>query len=89
MTDTMVIELAKNAVQVMVTIAAPILLVGLVVGVFVSVMQAVTSIQDATLAYVPKMAIMLVTLFFLSGWVLNLLVSYTRNLLSDFTPYIR
>lgn len=89
MNEVMAIELAKNAMEIIVTVSAPLLLVGLVVGLLVSVFQTVTSIQDSTLAFVPKMAALVVTIFFLAGWILNLLSGYTRNLLGDFSKYVR
>jgi len=84
-----IIELAKGALEIILMISAPVLIVGLVVGVVVSIVQAVTSIQDTTLAYVPKLAAMFLTLFLLMGWILNILVSYTRNLFGDFSIYVR
>ena len=89
MNEAMVIELVKGAFELVVTISTPLLLVGLVAGLLISVLQTVTSIQDSTLAFVPKMAALILAIFFLSGWILNLLMSYTRNLFGDFTRYVR
>ncbi len=89
MNEAMVIELVKGAFELVVTVSAPLLLVGLVAGLLISVLQTVTSIQDSTLAFVPKMAALILAIFFLSGWILNLLMSYTRNLFGDFTRYVR
>ena len=89
MNEAMVIELVKGAFELVVTISTPLLLVGLVAGLLISVLQTVTSIQDSTLAFVPKMAALILAIFFLSGWILNLLMSYTSNLFGDFTRYVR
>jgi flagellar biosynthetic protein FliQ len=89
MNQYMIIQLAKDALSIVITIAGPILIIGMIVGLFISIVQTVTSIQDSTLSMVPKLAAMLLTIFFLANWMLNILVSYTRQLLGDFTQYIR
>lgn len=88
MNSNLVIELAKHALEIIVALSTPVLVVGMVVGLLVSIIQTVTSIQDSTLSSVPKLAAILITLFLLAGWMLDVLVSYTRELLGDFTRYI-
>lgn len=65
------------------------LIVGMVVGIVISVLQVVTSIQDATLAFVPR-AIAVFLIFLLSlPWIIHKLVAYTAQLFSNFAIYIR
>lgn len=61
--------------------SAPVLLIGMAVGLVVSVLQATTSIQEQTLTFVPKIAAILLSLMFFGPWMLNILVNYTVNLM--------
>ena len=68
---------------------APVLLVSLVIGLVVSIFQAVTSIQEQTLTFVPKVLGIFLTLILLGHWMLNNMVEYMTNLWADFTLYIK
>lgn len=70
----------RSAVMEMGTIAAPILLVSLAVGLIVSILQAATSIQEPTLSFVPKIAAVLGLLLLLGPWLAASMVDYTRAL---------
>ena len=65
------------------------LLVSLVVGLVVSIFQTVTSIQEATLTFVPKVVILFLTIMVLGHWIANGLTGYMQKLWSDFSIYIR
>ena len=69
--------------------AAPPLLVSLVIGLAVSIFQTVTSIQEQTLTFVPKVVGMFITLMILGHWILNNMVTYMVTLWEDFSLYIR
>lgn len=89
MTPDDVISIAKQTVLYTLVVSAPMLVVGLVVGVTISIFQAVTSIQDITLTFIPKIiAVMLVALVFFP-WMMNMMLSYTIALLGDFTPFLK
>ncbi|HKJ95945.1 MAG TPA: flagellar biosynthesis protein FliQ, partial [Gammaproteobacteria bacterium] len=79
MSPDFAIELGKQALTVAVLIAAPILLTALGVGLIVGMFQAATQINEQTLSFVPKMAVMVVTLFIGSHWMLNVLLDFTRG----------
>ncbi len=81
MNDQLVIDLTRNAIMTALTIAAPMLLIALGVGLTVSVVQSVTQIQEQTLAFVPKLV--LVGGAFVVGlpWIIHVLGGYTRELL--------
>jgi len=89
MTISDVVKIATDALYVIVITAAPVLLVSLVVGLIVSIFQTVTSIQEQTLTFVPKILAIFVALIILGHWMLNQMVGYMINLWSDFTLYIR
>ena len=74
------VELGQQTLWVAVKLAFPILLVGLVVGVAISVLQAATQIQEQTLTFIPKMFAVVVVLFALMPWFLMVLVDYTEEL---------
>ena len=81
-TDT-VVSLATQAMSLALKISIPLLGVGLVVGVLISIIQAVTSIQEQTLSFIPKVLAMAVVLVVGGPWMLNQLLSYTTELWSS------
>ena len=80
MTQSMVLALVQQTIQVMLLVAAPALAAGLVVGLFVSVLQVLTSIQDSTLSLLPRIVAMIVASYLALPWMLRLLTSYTIRL---------
>jgi flagellar biosynthesis protein FliQ len=78
-TDT-VVSLATQAMSLALKISLPLLGVGLVVGVLISIIQAVTSIQEQTLSFIPKVLAMAIVLVVGGPWMLNQLLSYTAEL---------
>jgi flagellar biosynthesis protein FliQ len=83
MDTDVVISLATQAMSLALKISLPLLGVGLVVGVLISVIQAVTSIQEQTLSFIPKVLAMAVVLVIGGPWMLNQLLSYTTELWSS------
>ena len=80
MNQDVVVKLAMDALLLGMKVALPLLLAGLVVGLFVSVFQAVTQIQEMTLAFIPKILATALVLVVAGPWMLNQLVSYTADL---------
>jgi flagellar biosynthetic protein FliQ len=78
-TDT-VVSLATQAMSLALKLSIPLLGVGLIVGVLISIIQAVTSIQEQTLSFIPKVLAMAVVLVVGGPWMLNQLLSYTAEL---------
>lgn len=74
------VELMRSAVVTILTIASPVLLVAMGVGLIISIIQATTSIQDQTLTFVPKILAILGVLALLFGWMIARLISYTTFL---------
>ncbi|QHW30054.1 flagellar biosynthesis protein FliQ [Paenibacillus rhizovicinus] len=88
MSSDFIIELAAQAVYTVLKASAPMLLVGLIVGLIVSIFQATTQIQEQTLAFVPKVAAVLLSILLFGPWILNTLVDFTYNLLNNLYKYI-
>ncbi len=84
-----VIQIANQALYLVIKTAAPILLVSLVIGLIVSIFQTVTSIQEQTLTFVPKIIGVFLALMLLGGWMLDNTSGFMVELWSDFSVYIR
>jgi flagellar biosynthetic protein FliQ len=89
MTIETVTDLMQDGLMVVLKTAAPPLLVSLVVGLAVSIFQTVTSIQEQTLTFVPKVVSMFVCLMILGHWMLNNMTTYMTQLWDNFSVYIR
>ncbi len=89
MSAELVIKLIKHALEVTFVVSTPLLLVSLVVGVLVSVLQVVTSIQDPTVSFIPKMLALFVVFLLVFPWMLNYLVGYMSYLFSHLHEYVR
>jgi flagellar biosynthetic protein FliQ len=89
MSPDLVMEIAKDAIEITLYLSLPILGVGLIVGLLVSLFQAVTQIQEATLTFVPKIVATLLSLFFLLPWMMNKMMSYTEQIIVNIPRYLR
>jgi flagellar biosynthesis protein FliQ len=89
MTPDVVMSLGRESALLILVLAGPILGAGLVVGLAVSIFQAVTQIQEMTLSFIPKLVVILAVLGFLGHWMLGRLVSFTVTLLSNLDAYAR
>jgi len=89
MTPDVVMSLARESALLILVLAGPILGAGLVVGLAVSIFQAVTQIQEMTLSFIPKLVVILAVLGFLGHWMLGRLVGFTVSLLSNLDAYAR
>ena len=89
MTPEFVVGFARQAIELTLMISLPLLGVGLGVGLFVSIIQAATQIQEATLAFVPKIIAMFLALLFAFPWIMDKLITYTRDIFLNLPTYIR
>jgi flagellar biosynthesis protein FliQ len=89
MNPEMILQLAKETLQVTLMISSPMLIVALVVGILISVVQVVTSIQDMTLAYVPKVIAVFIAFLFVFPWMMNTLLVYTARLYGHLDRFVR
>lgn len=89
MTPEFVISLAQEAIKTTILVSMPMLGLGLVVGLAVSIFQAVTQIHEMTLTFVPKILVILVALIFFAGWMLDHLMRFTGHTIEQIPIYIR
>ena len=89
MSEEMVMSLASEAVKTTVLLAGPLLGVAMVVGILVSVMQAVTQVNESTLTFIPKMVAILLVLAVLTPWMLEILQQYATNILANAGEWVR
>jgi flagellar biosynthetic protein FliQ len=89
MTTDTVVGLMVETIKITLLISAPMLIVGLIVGVVISLLQAVTQIQEMTLVFVPKIVAVLVTLVAALPWMISLLTTYTQNIFANIPVYIK
>lgn len=80
MSQADILHIASEAIMICLKLGAPMLIVSLAIGVAVSLVQAVTSVQEATLTFVPKLAGIAIVMVLAGGWMLDQLASYTRAL---------
>ncbi len=89
MTPDTITGLMAETIKITLLVAAPMLLVGLIVGVLISLFQAVTQIQEMTLVFVPKIVAVLITLIAALPWMLGLMINFTHNLFVNIPLYVR
>ena len=83
MTPEIIMSMGRQAIEVTLMVAAPMLLVALVIGLVVSIFQAATQINEATLSFIPKLLGIFVTLIVAGSWMLSILTDYLRSVLSN------
>lgn len=84
-----VLKLAQDSIRTVLLVASPMLIISLVVGLIISVIQAVTQIQEATLAFVPKIIAVLLSLVIFGPWILKVMTQFTLGLLNNINLYIQ
>jgi flagellar biosynthetic protein FliQ len=89
MTPEFVIGFARQSIELTLAIALPMLGVGLGVGVLVSILQAATQIQEMTLTFVPKIIAVFLALLFSFPWIMDKMITFTREVFLNFPQYIR
>ncbi|AEE91384.1 component of the flagellar export machinery [Tepidanaerobacter acetatoxydans Re1] len=88
MTQEMVIYIAREALSVALLVSAPMLLLGMLVGIIVSIFQATTQIQEQTLTFVPKIIVVMFSMVIFGPWMLTIITQFTYNLFSDLPKFI-
>ena len=83
-----VTDIARDAIYMMIITSAPLLLVSLIIGLIVSIFQTVTSIQEQTLTFVPKILAVFITIMISGSWMLNNMSGFMVDLWSNFSYYI-
>ena len=88
MSSSDIITIARQTVWVIVKTSVPLLLVSMVVGLIISLFQTLTSIQEQTLTFVPKLIAILIGIMVMGTWILNEIVAFTNTLWGSFSQYI-
>ena len=88
MTPEFVVGFAKQAIELTLTISMPLLLVGLVVGLVVSIFQAATQIQEMTLSFIPKIVSIFVALLLSFPWIMDKMITFTQQVFLNIPNYI-
>lgn len=89
MTQGQVLDIMRDSFYVIIVCGSPMLLISMVVGLLVSIFQTVTSIQEQTLTFVPKILSIFLALILVGPFIMNTLLEYINNLWGDFSIYIR
>jgi len=89
MSADMVVNLMSETLYLIIKVSAPMLLVSLVVGLVISILQTVTSIQEQTLTFVPKLISIFLVLTIAGNWILTSIVEYMEYLFDNFNAFIR
>ncbi len=88
MDQSIVIDIGRKALYVVLTVIAPILGAGLLTGLLVAILQATTQIQEQTLAFVPKIFAVLISIAFFGPWILSTIVDFVTELFKNIPLYI-
>jgi flagellar biosynthetic protein FliQ len=88
MSPELVINLAGQAIYTILKVSAPVLILGVLVGLIVSIFQATTQIQEQTLAFVPKIIAILVSIIFFGPWMISVLVNFTYSLFNQLDRFV-
>lgn len=88
MTEEAILNIASDAIWTIITSAGPLLIVSLIIGLIVSIFQTVTSIQEQTLTFIPKLIGIFMVLILMGSFILNNMVSFMSNLWSSFGDYV-
>lgn len=89
MTPELVTSIGKDTIEVILMISAPLLICGMAVGLIISILQAVTQIQEMTLAFVPKLIVVLLAIIAFSPWMMDVMIKYTGRIFTNIPAYIR
>ncbi len=89
MTPEFIIGLGRQALETMLAVSLPVLLLSLLVGVIISIFQTVTQIQEATITFVPKIVVTFVSLLIFGSWMISKMTDFTRHILENFPNWIK
>lgn len=89
MSDALINALMQNALTTLMWIVAPMLIVAIVVGVVMSLIQTLTSIQDQTFSFAPRVVAIFVVFLVTFPWILQVLLTFTSSIFSDFSQFIK
>jgi len=89
MSEEIVMQIATETLKTMMLIAGPMLIAAMVIGIIVSILQAITQINEATLTFIPKMVAIIVVLLVMAPWMLEVLQNYSSEIFGNFAAWVR
>lgn len=89
MNENILVDITRQTLYIIIKTSAPLLIVSLVVGLIISVIQTITSIQEQTLSFVPKLIAIFIVIMLTGNWIMNTIVEFTIELFKNFSYYIR
>lgn len=89
MDESSIINLAQEALKVIIYVSAPILIISMVVGLIISIFQATTQIQEQTLTFVPKILSVMAAIAIFGSWMLRTLIEYMQNIFINMNQFIK
>lgn len=89
MSPDFVVNFGREAIIITLMLALPMLGLGLIVGLIVSIFQAVTSIQEMTLTFIPKILAIMIALIIFAPWMMEKLITFTQNVIINIPTYVR
>jgi flagellar biosynthetic protein FliQ len=89
MSEDVVMQIASETLKTMMLIAGPMLIAAMVIGIIVSVLQAITQINEATLTFIPKMIAIIVVLAVMAPWMMEVLQNYSSEIFGNFASWVR
>ncbi len=87
-TEGQVLDIAREAIYNIIIVSSPLLLISLIIGLVVSIFQTVTSIQEQTMTFVPKILAVFLGMILFGGWMLNEMSDFMTQLWTDFSIYL-
>ena len=89
MGETFIMNLGREALMIVMMLSAPFLITSLVVGILISILQAVTQIQDMTISFVPKFILLGVVLLATGGWMMSIMHDFTIRIIQNISMFTR
>ncbi len=89
MSEDLVMTISGETLKTMMLVAGPMLIAAMVIGIIVSVLQAITQINEATLTFIPKMVAIILVLVIMAPWMLEVLQNYSTQIFGNFAEWVR
>ena len=89
MSEDIVMQIASETLKTTMMIAGPMLIAAMVIGIIVSVLQAITQINEATLTFIPKMIAIVLVLIVMAPWMMEVLQNYSSEMFGNFSEWVR
>lgn len=89
MNENILVDITRQTLYIIIKTSAPLLLVSLIVGLLISILQTITSIQEQTLSFVPKLIAIFLVIMIAGNWILHSITEFTIELFNNLSYYIR